>query len=97
MMADTYEVLQPDGTVREFGADQFEEIRRIRSRAEHDELREQGWIALGEEVEEGEAPPPKAAWKQALTETVVPPAEAPEVVVYVLGRLKPGEEGRQVV
>jgi hypothetical protein len=96
-MADTYEVLQPDGTVREFDAGQFEEIRRVRSRAEHEELRANGWIALDEEIEEGEAAQPKAAWKQAITETVVPPAEAPEVVIYVLGRLKPGEEGRQVV
>jgi hypothetical protein len=56
-MADTYEVLQTDGTVEEFRAEQLEEI----------------------------------------TETVVPPQEAPDVVIYVLGRLKPGEEGRQVV
>jgi hypothetical protein len=96
-MADTYEVLQPDGTVREFRADQFEEIRRVTTHAEHDELLGQGWMALDEEVEEGDAPKPRAAWKQALTETVTPPPEAPEIVVYVLGRLKPGEEGRQVV
>ena len=96
-MADTYEVLQPDGSVREFGADQFAEIRRVRTHAEHDELLAAGWLALDEEIDEGEAPQPKAAWKQALTETVTPPAEAPEVVIYVLGRLKPGEEGRQVV
>jgi hypothetical protein len=96
-MADTYEVLQPDGSVREFTADQFAEIRRVRTHAEHDELLAQGWFALDEEIEQGEAPKPKAAWKQALTESVTPPAEAPEIVIYVLGRLKPGEEGRQVV
>ena len=96
-MADTYEVLQPDGTVREFAAGQFAEIRRVSTHAEHDELLAEGWLALDEEIEEGEAPKPKAAWKQALTETVTPPAEAPEIVVYVLGRLKDGEEGTQVV
>ena len=96
-MADTWEILQADGTVREFRADQFDEIRRVRSRQEHDELRGQGWLALDEEIEEGEAAKPKAAGKQAITETVVPPQEAPEIAVYVLGRLRPGEEGRQVV
>ena len=96
-MANTYEVLQADGTVREFRADQFDEFRRVRSREEHDELRGQGWLALDEEIEAGETPEPRAAWKQALTETVQPPADAPRVVVYVLGRLKPGEEGRKVV
>jgi hypothetical protein len=96
-MADTYEVLQPDGTVREFTAAQFAEIRRVRTHAEHDELLAQGWLALDEEIEEGDAPESKAAWKQALTETVTPPAAAPETVVYVLGRLKAGEEGAQVV
>jgi hypothetical protein len=97
MMADTYEVLQPDGTVREFTAAQFAEIRRVSTHAEHDALLSQGWLALDEEIEEGEAPKPKAAWKQALTETVTPPAEARETVVYVLGRLKDGEQGTQVV
>jgi hypothetical protein len=96
-MADVYEVVQTDGSVREFHADQFDEIRRVRSREEHDELRGQGWLALDEEIEEGDAPKPKAAWKQALTETVEPPAAAPEITVYVLGRLKPGEEGRKAV
>jgi hypothetical protein len=97
MMADTYEVLQPDGTVLEFTAAQFAEIRRVSTHAEHDELLAKGWLALDEEIEEGEAQKPKAAWKQALTETVTPPAEAPEIVVYVLGRLKDGEAGTQVV
>jgi len=96
-MADSYEVLQSDGTVREYGADQFEEIRRVSSRAEHEQLVAEGWLALDEEVETGEAPEPKAAWKEALLVEVVPPQEAPEVVIYVLGRLKPGAEGRQVV
>ena len=96
-MADTYEVLQPDGTVLEFTADQFAEIRRVSTHAEHDELLAKGWLALDEEIEQGEMPKPKAAWKQALTETVTPPAEARDVVVYVLGRLKDGEEGTQVV
>ncbi len=96
-MTETYEVLQPDGTVREYAAAQFDEIRRVSTHAEHDELLALGWLALGEEVEEGEAQKPRAAWKQALTETVTPPPETPEIVLYVLGRLKPGEEGRQVV
>ncbi len=96
-MADAYEVLRPDGTVREFTAAQFAEIRRVSTHAEHDELLARGWLALGEEIEEGEAPKPEAAWKQALTETVTPPAQAPEIVIYVLGRLKDGEEGKQVV
>jgi hypothetical protein len=96
-VTDIYEVLQPDGTVREFRAGQFEEIRRVRTHAEHDQLLEEGWLPLDEEVEAGDAAEPKAAWKQALTETVTPPQEAPEVVVYVLGHLRPGEEGRQVV
>ena len=96
-MAEKYEILQPDGTVREFAAAQFAEIRRVRTHAEHDELLAQGWLALDEEIQEGTMPKPRAAWKQALTETVTPPAGAPEIVVYVLGRLKDGEEGRQVV
>jgi 16S rRNA U516 pseudouridylate synthase RsuA-like enzyme len=96
-MADTYEVLQPDGAVREFRADQFAEIRRVRSRAEHDQLIGQGWVALDEEVEEGEAPEQPAALEQAFVEAVAPPRPAPEITVYVLGRLNPREEGRQVV
>jgi hypothetical protein len=96
-MADTYEVLQSDGTVREFRAEQFEEIRRVETRDGHDKLIGQGWLALDEEVRTGDLPKPRAAWKQALTETVTPSEDAPEIVVYVLGRLKPGEEGRQVV
>lgn len=96
-MADTYEVLQPDGTVLEFTTDQFAEIRRVSTHAEHDELLKKGWLALDEEIEQGETPKPRAAWKQALTETVTPPAEARDSVVYVLGRLKDGEEGTQVV
>ena len=96
-MADTYEVLQPDGTVKEFRAEQFEEIRRVRTHGEHDQLLSEGWLPLDEEVERGEAPKPRAAWKQALVEEVTPPEGAPEFTVYVLGRLKDGEEGRQVV
>jgi hypothetical protein len=96
-MPDTYEVLQPDGTVLEFRADQFEEVRRVEDRGEHEQLVGKGWLALDEEVRTGDMPKPRAAWKQALTETVTPPEEAPEIVVYVLGRLKPGEQGRQVV
>jgi len=96
-MADTYEVLQPDGTVREFTAAQFAEIKCVSTHAEHDELLAQGWLALDEEIEQGEMPKPKAAWKQALTETVTPPAEARDVVIFVLGRLKDGEAGTQVV
>jgi hypothetical protein len=96
-MADRYEVLQPDGTVKEYGADQFTEVRRVRTHAEHDQLIAEGWLALDEEVEAGETAQPRAARKQALTETVTPPAEAPDVVIYVLGRLKPGEDGRKIV
>lgn len=96
-MADTYDVLQPDGSVHEYRADQFEELRRVRSRGERDELVAGGWLALDEEIESEAAPAGKAAWKQALTETVTPPVEASEVVVYVLGRLEPGQDGTQVV
>jgi len=96
-MADSYEVLQSDGTVKEYGADQFEEVRRVRTRAEHQQLVAEGWMPLDEEIETGEAPAPKAAWKEALLVEAAPPPEAPETVIYVLGRLKPGEEGRQVV
>jgi hypothetical protein len=96
-MPDTYEVLQRDGSVREFRADQFEEIRRVESKAEQERLLSEGWLGLDEEIRTGEMPQPRAAWKQAFTESVVPPERAPEIVVYVLGRLKPGEEGRQVV
>jgi len=60
-MADIYEVLQPDGTVKEFRAEQFEEIRRVRTHSEHDSLLAEGWLPLGEEVERGEAPKPRAA------------------------------------
>jgi hypothetical protein len=94
-MADTHEVLQRDGTVCEYAAEQFAEIRRVRTHAEHGELLQQGWLALDEEIEEGEAPEPRAAWKQALTETVTPPAEASQTVIYVLGRLKDGEGARR--
>jgi hypothetical protein len=96
-MADTYEVLQPDGTVKEFRAEQFEEIRRVRTHDEHDQLLSEGWLPLDEEVERGEAPESRAAWKQALVVEVAPPAEAPELTVYVLGRLREGEEGKRVV
>lgn len=96
-MTDTYEILQPDGTVREFRADQFAEIRRVRSREEHAELVGQGWLPLDEEVEEGDVPKPKAAWKEALLVEVTPPEPAPQITVFVLGRLKPGEEGVEVV
>ena len=96
-MADTYEVLRSDGTVMEFRAEQFAEIRRVRTHAEHDSLLAEGWLPLDEEVERGEAPKPRAAWKQALVVEVTPPQEAPETTVYVLGRLREGEEGKQVV
>jgi hypothetical protein len=96
-MADTYEVLRSDGRVIEFRAEQFEEIRRVRTHPEHDQLLSEGWLPLDEEVERGEAPKPRAAWKQALVVEATPPEEAPEITVYVLGRLKDGEEGRLVV
>jgi hypothetical protein len=96
-MTDRYEVLQPDGTVIEHGVDQFAEVRRVRTHAEHDQLIAEGWLALDEEVEAGEMAQPTAAWKQALTETVTAPEQASDVVIYVLGRLKDGVEGTQVV
>jgi hypothetical protein len=96
-MADTYEVLEADGTVREFRVDQFAEIRRVRTHGEHDQMLAEGWLPLDEEVETGEIPKQPAALEQAFTEAVVPPPQAPEITVYVFGRLKDGQEGTQVV
>ena len=96
-MPDTYDVLMADGTVRQFRAGQFEELRRVRSAKERNALVTEGWMALDEEIEQGEAPKQPVALEQALTESVVPPEPAPAVTIYVLGRLKPGEQGTKVV
>jgi len=96
-MPDTYDVLMADGTVRQFRAGQFEELRRVRSAKERNALVTEGWMALDEEIEQGEAPKQPVALEQALTESVVAPPEPPPVTVYVLGRLKAGEAGEQVV
>jgi len=96
-MADTYEVLMSDGSVVEFRADQFAETREVRSADERGELLAEGWLALGERVESGPAPKAPSALEEALTETIVPPQAAPEVKVFVLGRLKEGETGTKVV
>ncbi len=96
-MADTYDVLTRDGSVVQYRAEQFAEITEARSRAQRDELVGIGWLALDERIELGETPKRPAALEQALTEFVVPPQEAAQTTVYILGRLKPGEEGVQVV
>jgi hypothetical protein len=96
-MPDTYDVLAPDGSVVQYRADQFAETTEVRSRAQHDQLIADGWLALDERVELGEAPEPPSAIEEALTERVVQPKAAPQITVYILGRLKPGEQGEQVV
>ena len=96
-MDDTYDVLMGDGTVVQYLAGQFAEIREARSPKERDALVAEGWMALTERVETGPAPKAPSALEQALTESVVPPAAAPAVTIYVLGRLKPGEQGTKVV
>ena len=96
-MDETYDVLMADGTVVEYTAGQFAETREARSPQERNELVAEGWMALTERIETGPAPRSPSALEQALTESVVPPAEAPSVTIYVLGRLKPGERGTKVV
>ena len=96
-MSDSYDVLAADGSVLQYRADQFEELTEARSRPEHDELIAQGWMALDERIEVGEMPKHPSALEEALTEHVVPPEPAPHVTVFILGRLKPGEEGLKVV
>jgi hypothetical protein len=96
-MADTYDVLMSDGSVVEFRADQFAQTREVRSAVERGELVAEGWLALTERIESGPTPKAPSAVEEALTETVVPPDEAPQVKVFVLGRLKEGETGTKVV
>jgi hypothetical protein len=96
-MAGTYDVLQPDGTVVQYRSDQFAEFCSARSHAQRDRLTADGWIALDERIEAGEAPAQPSALSQAFAEAVTPPPEAPTRTVYILGRLKAGEEGTKVV
>lgn len=96
-MTDTYDVLATDGSVVQYRAEQFEELREVRTRPEHDQLIAEGWWALDQRIEAGEAPKPPSAVEEAFTEHVVPPEAAPRITVYILGRLKPGEEGLKVV
>ncbi len=96
-MPETYDVLTPDGSVVQYHADQFAEIAEARSRAQHDEMIADGWLALDQRIEIGDEPKPPSALKEAFAERVVPPGAAPEITVYILGRLKPGEKGERVV
>jgi len=96
-MDETYDVLMADGTVVEYTAGQFAETREARSLQERSDLVAEGWMALTERIETGTAPKAPSAVEQALTESVVPPEPAPAVTIYVLGRLKSGEQGTKVV
>ena len=96
-MSDSYDVLAADGSVLQYRADQFVEFTEARSREHHDELISDGWLALDQRIETGELPKHPSALEEALTEHVVPPAPAPHLTVFILGRLKPGEEGLKVV
>ena len=96
-MDETYDVLMADGTVVEYAAGQFAETREARSPQERNDLVADGWMALTERIETGPAPKAPSAVEEALTESVVPPDSAPAVTIYVLGRLKPGEQGTKVV
>lgn len=96
-MSDTYDVLAADGTVWQYRADQFEQITEARTREQRDKLAGDGWLPLDERIEAGEMPPHKSALKEAFLETVVPPEPAPEITVFILGRLRLGEEGVKVV
>jgi len=96
-MPQTYDVLAADGSVLQYREDQFSEFTEARSREDRDRLIGDGWMALDERIEVGETPPHKAAYKEAFLETVTPPESAPHVTVYILGKLKPGEEGVKVV
>jgi len=96
-MADTYDVLAADGSVLQYSAGQFSEFKEARSREERERLVGEGWMPLDERIEVGEMPPHKSALKEAFLETVTPPDPAPQVTVYILGKLKPGEVGVKVV
>ena len=96
-MDQVYDVLVDDGSVVEYVASQFAEIREARSPRERNELVADGWMALSQRIELGAAPKEPSAVEAALTESVGSPEAALEVTVYVLGRLKPGEQGTKVV
>jgi hypothetical protein len=96
-MSDSYDVLAADGSVLQYRADQFSEFTEARSREQHDKLVADGWLALDERIETGEMPEHPTALEEAFTEHVVPPEPAPHITVFILGRLKPGEEGSKVV
>jgi hypothetical protein len=96
-MSETYDVLAPDGSVLQYRDDQFAETTEVRSRAQHDQLIADSWMALDERIEQGAAPKQPSALEEALTESIVAPRRAPQITVYILGRLKPGEEGVRVV
>lgn len=96
-MSDTYDVLMSDGSVVQYRAEQFAEFREVRSHAQRDVLVAEGWLAVDERIEEGAVPKQPAALEQALTESVTPPPPPAQITVYILGRLKAGEEGVQVV
>ena len=93
----TFDVLAADGTVWQYGADQFEKFAEARSRDDRERLVGEGWTPLDERIEPGETPPHKSAVKEAFLETVTPRQPAPSVTVYVLGKLKPDAEGVQIV
>jgi hypothetical protein len=96
-MGQTYDVLAADGSVLQYREDQFSEFTEARSREDRERLVGEGWTPLDERIEVGEMPPHKSAVKEAFLETVVPPEPAPHVTVFILGKLKPGEDGVKVV
>jgi hypothetical protein len=67
-----------------------------RTRAPRDQLVADGWLALAERIEQGEAPKPPSALEKALTEHVAPAQAAPTITVSILGRLEHGEKGAPV-
>ncbi len=92
-----YDVVAVDGTVWKFRADQFEQFTETSSREERQRLVDDGWTPLDERIEPGVTPPHKSAVKEAFLETVTPREPAANVTVYILGRLRSGEEGVKVV
>jgi hypothetical protein len=96
-MAETYDVLAPDRSVLQYREDQFSEFAEARSRDERERLVREGWMPLDERIETGEMPPHTSAVKEAFLEIVVPPEPVPHVTVFILGKLKPGEDGVKVV
>ncbi len=49
----TYDVLAADGTVWQYGADQFEQFAEARSRDDRERLVGEGWTPLDERIEPG--------------------------------------------